>query len=189
LIFSNICQDRASGLEGKYTRAAKNLHQAGDNKVKIKQVLVDLMEYLQKKQPNKQRIKEALKNLEFSNENDNNKKTIQTIFRKIEEHLHNTKELVVGSFSLEHISDQSLNLTWGPGIGNLLPLDESVNNKIKAGTLFKDKKKFYQKSSLRLVEHFLSKNQQESWTKINADAWLNEIGNLAVEAVSLVPIK
>lgn len=187
-IFSNICQDRASGLEGKYTRAAKNLHLADTNKDKAKQVIVDLLSYLEKKRPNAQRIADALSDLKFTSGDDTNKKTIQTIFSKAESSLQGTMELTVGSFSLEHIQDQSSNAEWIGSIGNLLPLDENLNNQIKEGATFKTKKKQYQKSELKIVSTFLSLNPQDDWGKSYADKWMKELANRIDDATKLKKI-
>ena len=64
-VFSNICQERASGLDGKYARAAKNIYSAGSNKQKVKVVIKDLLDYLANKRPTNQRIAEAIGELKF----------------------------------------------------------------------------------------------------------------------------
>ncbi|KVO48366.1 hypothetical protein WJ77_25500 [Burkholderia ubonensis] len=184
-IFSNLCQDRASGLEGKYTRAAKNLHNAGNDKLAAKEVIADLISYLQKKRPNPQRISDALNSLSFTHDNDTNKKTIQTIFSKIEISLHATQELQVGSFSLEHIEDQSGKHGWIGSIGNLIPLDEDLNNKIKQGSDFKKKKIQYGKSNFKIVDRFIEINSQDSWGKVGADKWSSEISLMLDRATEI----
>lgn len=170
-IFSNVCQDRASGLEGKYTRAAKNLHAANGNKAKAKSVISDLIDYLDRKRPSTQRIEDAVKDLSFLSSDETNKKTIQVIFSKIESSLHATKELSINSFSLEHIHDQATQANWVASIGNLIPLDENLNNNIKQGATFKQKKIHYQKSSLKIVGEFLLLNQQDEWGKSEVERW------------------
>ncbi|MPV70833.1 DUF1524 domain-containing protein [Burkholderia sp. BE17] len=177
-IFSNLCQDRASGLEGKYTRAAKNLHNAGANKAAAKDVISDLTHYLQKKRPNPQRISDAVGGLVYTSDNDVNKKTIQTIFSKIENYLHGTQELQVGTFSLEHIEDQSSKHHWIGSIGNLIPLDEDLNNKIKQGSDFKKKKSQYNKSNFKIVEKFIEINAQSVWGEGDAGRWAQEISSM-----------
>lgn len=184
-IFSNVCQDRASGLEGKYARAAKNLHLAGANKAKAKQVIKDLCAYLNNKRPSEQRIADALKDLKFKDGMDANKKTIQTVFAKIERFKHGTSELLVGNFSLEHVEDQSSGLAWVGSLGNLLPLDEDLNNRIKPGSTFKTKKKQYEKSSLRVVAEFLKANPGDGWDKAAADKWLDYLSEAVVAATSV----
>lgn len=187
-IFSNICQDRASGLEGKYARAAKNLHLAGSDKAKAKQVIKDLCDYLNRKRPSEQRISDALKELNFKDGVDTNKKTIQTIFAKVERFKHGTSELLVGNFSLEHIEDQSSGLDWVGSLGNLLPLDEDLNNRIKSNSTFKAKKGQYEKSSLRMVAEFLKLNPQDRWDKGAADRWLDYLSEAVVTATSVKPV-
>jgi uncharacterized protein with ParB-like and HNH nuclease domain len=184
-IFSNLCQDRASGLEGKYARAAKNLHLAGADKAKAKQVIKDLCSYLEKKRPSAQRIADALAALEFTNGVDVNKKTIQTVFAKFERLRHGTSELLVGNFSLEHIEDQSNGEPWCGSLGNLLPLDEDINNKIKPGSTFRVKKKQYEKSSLRVVAEFIKANPSDTWDKAAAEKWLAHISKAIVAATAL----
>lgn len=184
-IFSRLCQDRASGLEGKYTRAAKNLYQAGNDKVKAKQVLADLNNYLIAKRPNNQRISDAVKMLAFQNGFDGHKKTIQTVFSKIEQHLQSTTEILVGDFSLEHVQDQSTGASWISDIGNLLPLDELLNNKIKTGSDFKKKKTAYSKSSLKIAAHFIAINPQDTWGAANVKSWSKELGVLLSKATAL----
>lgn len=184
-VFSNLCQDRASGLEGKYTRAAKNLHQANTDKVKVKQVIDDLIDYLAKKRPNAKRIEDSLSELIFKSGEEVSKKSIQTIFSKVERALHKTRELLVGSFSLEHIQDQSTQASWIGSLGNLLPLDENINNKIKPGTSFKVKKSQYKNSSMKTVAEFLNANPQDNWGEDHSKAWLTYIAKKVDEATQL----
>ena len=187
-VFSRLCQDRASGLEGKYTRAAKNLHLAGTDKAKAKQVLVDLSSYLELKRPSTQRIVDSIKDLKFDKDFDGQKKTIQLVISKIEQYLHQTTELLVGEFSLEHVRDQSTKDSWASSIGNLIPLDEKLNNEIKPGHTFKQKKSIYKKSSFKLTQNFVAQYPQDTWTQTNAKSWEKEIGNLLSKATGLQKI-
>jgi hypothetical protein len=184
-IFSNICQDRASGLEGKYTRAAKNLHGAGKDKKKAKQVIDDLMSYLEKKRPNSKRIADSVSQLSFTADDDTNKKAIQTIFSKIEGSLQGTNELAMGSFSLEHVQDQVTKVGWIGMVGNLIPLSEDLNNRIKNGSSFKQKKMYYAKSKLAVVQRFLKLNPQDSWSEAGANKWLAEVTKLLDQATKI----
>lgn len=184
-IFSNICQERASGLEGKYTRAAKNLYNAGPNKQAAKDVISNLIDYLDKKRPATQKITDAISELIFTTADDVNKKTIQTIFIKVENSLHGTKEVLIGSLSLEHIQDQSSKVDWIGSVGNLLPLDENLNNKIKKSSNFIQKKIEYKKSSFKLVAKFLESNPQDVWEKTHANKWMKEIALMLDSATKI----
>lgn len=161
---------------------------AGSNKAKAKQVIKDLCDYLSKKRPSEQRISDAIKDLNFKDGVDVNKKTIQAIFAKVERFNHGTSELLVGNFSLEHVEDQSSGLDWVGSLGNLLPLDEDLNNRIKPGSTFKAKKKQYEKSSLRVVAEFLKLNPGDEWSKAAADEWLDYLSKAVVAATSVKPL-
>ncbi len=189
LIFSNICQDRASGLEGTYTRAAKALYQADTVKTKIKDVIKKLNDTLIAKTPNLTRIKTSLDDFSFSKGNETQKKTIQIIFAKIEVDLQKTSELKVGNISLEHIEDQATNKPWISSIGNLIPLDEKLNNQIKPGSTFGQKKIIYKKSEFKLVKLFLKNHPTDIWNNTLVQAWKSEIGNCLEKATLLVKIK
>lgn len=183
--FSNLCQERASGLEGTYTRSAKKLHAAGANKVKAKRALTGLNESLIKKAPSAQKISASLVKLTFSKLDDSNRRIIQVIFRKIEQSLQGTNELQPGTFSLEHVQDQTKKAVWMSNIGNIIPLDEKINNGIKANLTFADKKKHYAKSSLKIVKTFLDNNPQDTWTKEDSDRWAGHLGVLLTTAAAL----
>ena len=183
-LFSTLCQDRASGLEGKYTRAAKNLHAAGADKAKVKKAIADLMKYLESRRPNATRIGEALGRLSYTT----SKKTIQTVFSKVESGFLQTNELVVADFSLEHIADQADLQSWGDGIGNLLPLSEKLNNEIKAGSSFTTKKLVYKQSQYRLVDKYLNLYKTNTtWTEADATSWLKYLGGEIDTHTKLLP--
>ncbi len=183
-IFSNVCQERASGLEGKYTRAAKQLFQAGSNKAKAEAVITKLLADLRSKRPELSKIATSTAEIQLSKE-DGSKKQIQTIFRKIEVSLRSTTELNVGSISLEHVQDKSSNLPWVNTVGNLIPLDEAINNKMKAGLSFKDKKRQYAKSDLQLTKLFLTLNPQDTWDSATAEKWSSKIAELLDTATTI----
>ncbi len=184
-IFSNVCQERASGLEGKYTRAAKQLFQAGTNKIKAEAVITKLLADLRSKRPDLSKIAASTAEIQLSKEDNGSKKQIQTIFRKIELSLRHTTELNVGGISLEHVQDKSSNLPWVNLIGNLIPLDEGINNKMKAKLGFKEKKKQYAKSELKLTNLFLTLNPQDDWDSSTADTWSTKIAELLDAATAI----
>jgi uncharacterized protein with ParB-like and HNH nuclease domain len=187
-IFSNICQSRASGLEGTYTSAAKELYLAGKDKTKVRKVIIELDTSLRLKIPNFQLLSDSLEKLVFTNGNETNKKTIQTIFIKIEQYLQQTAELKVGNFSLEHIENQSTNKDWVGKIGNIIPVDEKLNNSIKHNASFKDKKIIYKKSEFKIIKKFLEVIAEDTWDKSSSDKWLKEIATNLHQATSLQTI-
>lgn len=183
--FSNLCQERASGLEGTYTRAAKKLHAAESNKTKAKQAIISLTESIKNKLPNAAKISASIQKLKFDKNNDADKKTIQIVFTKLEHYLHGTNELKIESISLEHVKDQSSGEDWISYIGNIIPLDEKLNNQMKKSLDFKGKKKVYAKSNLKIVDLFLQTNPQDSWTKKDADKWAKTVCDNIAAALSV----
>lgn len=184
-IFSHLCQERASGLENIYTGSAKNIHAAGNDKLEVKKAIDELYKSLLIKMPDKLKIISALKKLKFTTNDENDKKTIQIIFKKIEQYLLKTTELNVGNFSLEHIEDQSTKALWIGNIGNIIPLDEVINNNLGSGLTFLQKKNKYIKSNLKIVSEFIKLNPQDEWDDSKGQIWADKLGELLIEATTL----
>ncbi|WP_026097649.1 HNH endonuclease family protein [Baaleninema simplex] len=184
LIFSRLCQERASGLANKYSSSARALHRAGNDANKIAKIIDDLNDYLRSKRPSLQKIEDSLTKVNYRDKDD--KRLSQIIFEKIEHFLRSTGELNVAVFSLEHIKDQSAGASWINKIGNLLPLDESINNKIPSQLLFSDKKRRYQESEFKTVDKFLKLfNEDDEWTEPTSEKWMNEVSKLLEEATRI----
>lgn len=181
-LFSNLCSSRASGLENIYTQTARKVYAAGTDKVKIRNELKILKSTLQSKLPSEQLISDAIKKLVFSKNNDVNKKTIQMVFIKIEEYLLKTKEFEIASLSLEHVSDESNNSNWVGFVGNLIPLDEKLNNEIKPNKSFVEKKRIYLKSQFKTVNLFITNNPQNTWGEFEANNWMDIVTKKTIEA-------
>ena len=177
-IFSNLCKERASGLESKYSRAAKSLYASGSNKSAAKSILNDLTIYLANKRPDEESIRNSLSLVFFSSSAGLDRKVIQTVFVKSERYLQKTSELNVASMSIEHIREKSSRATWVDVIGNLIPLDESINNAIPSNLSFSEKKQFYGNSQFKLVDDFLSLNPQSSWEKEDMERWMARLVEL-----------
>jgi hypothetical protein len=184
-IFSNLCKERASGLEGKYARAAKSLYAAGSNKSTVKTVLTDLTVYLANKRPDEKRIKNSLKSISYGVSSGLDNKVIQAVFSKIELYLHKTSELSIGSLSIEHVRDRSSRATWVDSIANLIPLDEGLNNSIPGGISFDTKKSYYSRSQLKIVEEFLRQNSQSTWDLEDAERWVDTLTGLVDKATAI----
>ena len=184
-IFSHLCQERASGLENIYTGSAKNIHAAGNDKLEVKKAIDELYKSLLIKMPDKLKIISALKKLKFTTNDENDKKTIQIIFKKIEQYLLKTTELNVGNFSLEHIEDQSTKALWIGNIGNIIPLNEVINNNLGSGLTFLQKKNKYIKSNLKIVSEFIKLNPQDEWDDSKGQIWADKLGELLIEATTL----
>ncbi|MFY1050403.1 DUF262 domain-containing protein [Ectopseudomonas khazarica] len=149
--FTAVCSSRASGLDGKYAKSAKDIR-FSKNKADSKRILNDLIESLIQKTPSESAFLDGISNIWFCNEYTKDKKLIQYIFSKIETFHQGSNELKLHEFSLEHIQDQKEDGDFMGCIGNLTPLAADVNNAIPEGSTLEQKVKYYKKSSLQTVK-------------------------------------
>lgn len=169
--FTAICSSRASGIDGKYSKSARDLEEA-TNVTEARTVLTNLTADLRSKVPAKNIFEQKFVQLWFTNGKAKDKKLIQYIFRTIEKNKRNTSELTTDMITLEHILPQSDSTasTYVGYIGNLLPLDGRINN-VADTAVFQQKLQYFQASELKMVEEFISENRvTNNWTesKINA---------------------
>ncbi|MDF3554660.1 hypothetical protein COM99_26435 [Bacillus cereus] len=162
-IFTAISSDRAAGLEGKYSTIARKIRSA-KKKTEINDALKELNDYLIDKKPNYEKFERGFMKLEFTNNNTSDKKLIQYILKKFEEKRHTTEELFIGNISLEHIVPQADGTKGLELIGNLLPIDQKLNQKADRKS-FKDKLVVFSDSDLKLIQEFISDyNIKDEWT-------------------------
>ena len=179
-LFSAITSSRASGLESKYSKYARELRSCKDPN-SSRELLKELKEDLKQKMPALETVREGFKGLTYTNDGTRDKKLIQYIFRKWELSLSNTDELEPAQNSIEHVASQSeekLEHCVG-SIGNLLPLCGQINN--LAGTKdFKAKIELYKDSNLSIVADFVKKYESRiDWTEKEINERTAEIADLA----------
>ncbi|MEP0869944.1 DUF262 domain-containing HNH endonuclease family protein [Trichocoleus desertorum AS-A10] len=152
-MFNAVCSLRPSGIEGSYSRAARDLQNASDKR-RAKEILNVLKDSLTTRIPDETTFIDKFKELKFYNGYTRDKKLIQYIFNKIERSKLATNELAPENISLEHILCQSNNDKEIIGrIGNLLPLSQELNEKAK-DRLVVDKLSIYQESQYSLPREF-----------------------------------
>lgn len=163
-IFSAVCSSRASGLEVTYSRLARELRESNSTEQSTF-IVEELLSYLRERLPSKHEFIDKWCQLEYTDENEKDKKLIQYVFSKWESHLQDTNELSVLNVTLEHIGSQSTHNEVSLGMmGNLLPLSGGINNRI-GNVDYKSKVKAYQKSALKTVEQFVQQyEKEENWT-------------------------
>jgi uncharacterized protein with ParB-like and HNH nuclease domain len=181
--FSAVCSLRASGLERKYSKYARNFRNCGST-TKVQKLIVDLEEDLIDKTPDLNIFLENFNKIVFTNDETRYKKLIQYIFKTLESHLQSTDELEVSNITLEHILPQSArNSSYIGKIGNLLPLAGSINNKADTKK-FKEKINIFRQSNLKVVSDFIRKYSiQENWTEDDINKRTKEIGELAYNQI------
>ncbi|BAU66975.1 hypothetical protein STA3757_43810 [Stanieria sp. NIES-3757] len=161
--FNAICSMRPSGIEGSYSKAARQLLEA-TNKHDARQIINELKKQLKTRLPEKEIFKESFSKLKFIKSYTKDKKLIQYIFSYFESIKQTTNEFKPDSMTLEHILPQSSCMEDFVGsIGNLLPLGTELNE--KAGNKnFSEKIEIYKESSFVLTQEFAI-DCHEKWEK------------------------
>ena len=161
--FNAICSMRPSGIEGSYSKAARQLLEATD-KHSAKRVIEELVQQLKTRLPDKKRFKEGFSKLKFLKGKTTQKKLIQYIFNYLEVIKQTTNEFKPDRITLEHILPQASSSDDFVGaIGNLLPLGPELNE--KAGNKnFLEKIEIYKQSNYLLTQEFTQKLPKD-WGK------------------------
>lgn len=182
-IFTAVTSSSASGLEGKFSKFARDLR-AANTRAESKTIIDDLSTYLRSKIPDKPTFTDGFKKLSFKTGYSKDKKLIQYIFSKMERYLTGTNELEIFQFSLEHIESQS-GSTFNnfDRMGNLFPLSEELNSDAGNET-FVNKVPIYQRSSLKVVEHFISNHgTKTNWTEPDIETRTLHLVDLAYDTI------
>ncbi|MFJ7375478.1 DUF262 domain-containing protein [Lysinibacillus capsici] len=181
-IFTAISSERPSGLEQKYSTISRKIRKA-TTKPEVRTAIDELKTYLASKVSSKSTFEKGFNNLSYSNNNENDKKLIQYIFRRFEENLHGTDELRIGNITLEHISPQRDGVVGFDSIGNLIPLDKKLNE-LADTKAFKDKLPILNRSNLKFTTEFVKKNNEKSqWGEADIQEQLNELINKAYDEI------
>jgi uncharacterized protein with ParB-like and HNH nuclease domain len=183
-LFSAITSSRASGLESKYSKYARNLRFCKDAK-SSREVLRSLKEDLKEKVPALETVREGFKALVFTNDETRHKKLIQYLFRRWEICLAQTNELEPVQITVEHVAPQSdAKLASCVGsIGNLLPLSGAINNLADTKD-FQAKLALYKQSKLSIVTEFVKKFEtKKEWTETDINERTVEIADLAITKI------
>ena len=180
-IFTAVCSSRASNIERIYSKHARIISSCKD-KGKMVDVINNLIKDLQDKVPEYSVFESKFVKLSFSNEDTQYKKLIQYIFKKFEQYKHNTQELAMNDISLEHILPQSDNISYIYNIGNILPLDNKINNSI-GNISFEEKIEYFKRSELKIVKEFVEKYKEIEWNEEYINNRAKELAKLAYNEV------
>lgn len=155
-MFNAVCSMRASGIEGIFAKAARDISNAS-NMMEAKNAIKELYVKFKDKLPDKKTFEENFQKFRFTNDYTKDKKIIQYIFYYIEDFKQPSQEFQPYNITLEHIlSQSSTSGKYIGSIGNLLPLGKELNN--EAGDkLVLDKLLIYKKSQYRLTREFADK--------------------------------
>lgn len=176
--YSAICSLKMNIFEGKYSKTARDLRKS-TTKVQSGEIVNQLLQFYKEKEPTIEIFKEKFNELKFTNQYTRDKKLIQYIFSKIENNLRHTNELSINKITLEHIDPQSNGNTNFGWLGNLLPLDKSLNEDC-GNKNYVEKLPTYRKSDLKIMELFLNKfGLQTDWNITNQKDWFEMIADIA----------
>ena len=151
--FTAVTSSRSSGLESIYSRIAIKLRGA-TNASEVIKIYTELFGSLKPKVPSLEVFLDSFKNIVFTREITKNRTLVKYIIQKIEIGMAATTEYIISDFSIEHISDESLELSNKGLLGNLLPLSQNLNSKINSSDL-KIKMITYKKSDYSMVKKFI----------------------------------
>lgn len=172
--YSGICALKMNIFEGKYSKTARDLRSA-QSKEQSREILDQLSRFYVEKEPKLEVFKEKLRKLKFTNQYTRDKRLIQYIFRSFEKFLRETNELSVNNISLEHVDPQSNNNEDFGFMGNLIPLDKTINEDCDNKS-FKEKIELYRKSDLRVIKLFIEKfDKKPDWNGDCQTEWFELI--------------
>ena len=128
------------------------------------ELLNDFTTELKAKLPSKPIFKNAFKNIGYSKyntfyEGEKNKDRVQTVLEILERYLNNG--FCMPNFTIEHVLNDSESEENGQ-IGNLLPLELSLNNNLKNAD-FDKKSQRYQESNYKTTRRFCKKFAKEGF--------------------------
>lgn len=163
-IYSIVLKNTSNMIDAKIVKLSVDIH---NNKLTDCYNIIkeNLFVYID----NKADIIDGFKKIGYSNKNKKfkssaNKRTVEYIFRKIENYLDVNKEATSNIQSIEHILSDDENNDTRCLLGNLLPLALKTNGKIKNKD-FVTKIEFYKTSRLLIVLNFVKCYSQKTiWT-------------------------
>ena len=202
-VFSAICSSRPSGLESKYSKYSIMLQKKysdyfemspkSDNEVnKLKQdinrIIKKFIQEMKEKIPNYENFEKNISKLWYTKEKEKekDKPIILYIFKKIERFLLRNNELDILIVSIEHINPQSANKSFSGRIGNLLPLDVTLNSDIGSKPLL-EKIPYYKESNLNIVKKFctnyIQHENKEDWNEDDTNKRTKDLSKLLYDDI------
>ena len=179
--FNAICSMRPSGIEGSYSKSARQLLEVTD-KSAARRVIKEFMDQLKIRLPEKKAFEANFSKLKYLKNYTTDKRLIQYIFNYIESIKHSTNEFKPDSITLEHILSQSSGTEDFVGsIGNLIPLGSKLNE--EAGTKdFHAKIEVYRRSSFLLTQEF-TQDVPEKWGEAEIKARTNLLAGYCYDSM------
>ncbi|WP_346876829.1 DUF262 domain-containing protein [Clostridium sp. UBA5712] len=149
--YNALCTKRSNALEGKYSKFAIKLNKAKDKQVANK-IIDELKENLDATFPSYEEFEQEFIKLEYSKHKNQSNMLSKYVLNNIEKHYSNLDVCHING-SIEHILGEDTNRTCTLNIGNLILLEENINNKAEDKDII-EKINIYGESSYKYVSNF-----------------------------------
>lgn len=153
-VYNGLCTKRANVLDTKYTNFAKQLNQCTDSN-KGHNTIDNLIKQLDEIFPTYKEFESEFIKLEFSKSYNPSNMLCKYVLNNLEKHYSN-EDLSKFNGSIEHILPEVPSNKSSLNIGNLILLEESLNQKVETFT-FSEKIQEYKNSDYKYVSDFCSK--------------------------------
>lgn len=161
--YNALCTKRSNALEGKYSKFAIKLNKA-KNKQEANKVIDELKLDLDKSFPTYNEFEKEFIKLEYSKKKNSYNMLSKYVLNNIEKYYSN-QDISPINGSVEHILGEDINKPYTLNIGNLILLEETINNNLE-DECFEKKIEVYEHSSYKWICKFIYNNKESSeWTE------------------------
>lgn len=150
--YSALCSKRANTLENKYSKYAISLNKAVNNQEVI-DILIELFKEFTELLPSYEEFEKKFIKLEYSKKYLPTNTTSKYVLNNLEKHLSGNETEPEFS-SVEHIVNEDPSKKITLNIGNLLLLEETLNNNANSKKLI-DKLDIYKESIYKIVSNYI----------------------------------
>lgn len=152
--YNALCTKRANALESKYSKFAQQINRA-DNKQETHKILYELRKELDIIFPNYDEFEKAFVKLEYSKSSNDYNMLSKYVLNNIEKY-YSKEDTSKNNGTVEHILPEDKSKKYSLNIGNLILLEDYLNEKAKNNDLC-EKIQVYSKSAYGYVKDFESK--------------------------------
>ena len=184
-IYNGVCKKPTNILENKYGNFARKIINTEDTK-EISNYIKLLKEELKSLKPDKEEFVLKFKELTYSKEvssKEINQKNLVTKYsiRKYEEILCDKGYYDIKRSSIEHILSEKSSIKNKLNIGNLVLLEDDLNNKA-SNLCFKEKVEIYKRSNYKSVQEIVE-NFKKTFTELDIEKRAIKMSNFIYENV------
>ncbi len=151
-VYTGLSSKLPNKMERIYSEYAIKIRNAR-NSSDVQQYLDGFDADLNRLYPSYNEFKERFLELRFSKKYDDSNILSKYVINKIENSYAN-KDINHNDASIEHIIDEDANEPLTVSIGNLILLEEMINNRIPQGLSYQSKKTYYSESTYKFITNF-----------------------------------